>query len=130
MAPETGEPRLLSEPGKHGARAALASGASWARHREGCKVESALQDVMVAKHASNTNESGDLVNSALQDVMASQQLVLIGLIAKMTDSTLQDEIASTSRRLIRLGQDVMSGVRNDGKATVVRGERAASTAPI
>lgn len=46
---------------------------------------------------------------ALQDALLSQDPVLIGLIAHLSDSALQDDIASTTRRLLELGQDILSG---------------------
>jgi hypothetical protein len=33
---------------------------------------------------------------------------LIGLIAHLSDSALQEDIASTTRRLLELGQDILS----------------------
>lgn len=94
------------------------------------KSRRVLQDVMVTQPTETTGESGDLGASVLQDVMGSQQLVLIGLIAKMTDSTLQDEIASTSRSLLRLGQDIMRGGSDGGKAATLPGAGAAGAAPV
>lgn len=55
-------------------------------------------------------DSGTLVPAALQDVIAAQPFVLIGLIANLTGSALQEDIAESSRRLLRLGQDIIGGV--------------------
>ena len=49
------------------------------------------------------------VKLGLQDALRLQGPVLIGLIAHLSDSTLQDDIAQTSRRLLQLGQDILSG---------------------
>jgi hypothetical protein len=94
------------------------------------KPKSVLQDMIVEQPIEITSESGDFAESVLQDVMTSQQLVLIGLIAKITDSTLQDEIACTSRSLLRLGQDVLRGVKPNEKESVVPRAAAAGAAPI
>jgi hypothetical protein len=54
---------------------------------------------------------------ALQDALGVQDPVLIGLIAQLTDSTLQDSIAGTVRRLLELGQDILSGTTLDARKT-------------
>ena len=77
------------------------------------------QDMMVSQSTGMTSESGVLGNSVPQDVMGTQQLVMVGLIAKLTDSTSQDEIAKASLSLLRLGQDIMRGASDDGKASSV-----------
>jgi hypothetical protein len=69
-------------------------------------------------------DSGILVPAVLQDVIAAQPLVLIGLIANLTGSALQEDIAKSSRRLLRLGQDIIGGVvplsgGDDAQQTVV-----------
>lgn len=46
---------------------------------------------------------------ALQDALRLQGPVLIGLIAHLSDSALQEDIAEASRRLLQLGQDILSG---------------------
>lgn len=99
--------------------------------KRGPKPRSALQDERVTQIAGSIGESGDLATEALQDVKASQRLVLIGLIANMTDCTLQEEIALTSRRLLRLGQDVVNGVPGYGdKAITVPPASSAGAAPV
>lgn len=55
--------------------------------------------------------------AALQDALRLQGPVLIGLIAHLSDSTLQEDIAQTSRRLLQLGQDILSGGRSDAPQT-------------
>jgi hypothetical protein len=75
----------------------------WRSHRRGRRV--ALQDAL----ASQVIESPeDLTRRALQDALRSQGPVLIGLIAHLSDSALQEDIASTTRRLLELGQDILS----------------------
>jgi hypothetical protein len=72
-----------------------------------------LQDVLAAQVIEPFTESASL---ALQDALRLQGPVLIGLIAHLSDSTLQDDIAQTSRRLLQLGQDILSGkVSNAGQ---------------
>src|ERR1700704_4133865 len=68
-----------------------------------------LQDDSYAQPVELPQECGTLVPTALQDVFTSQPAVLIGLIANITGSALQDDIAETSRRLLRLGQDILGG---------------------
>jgi hypothetical protein len=73
-----------------------------------------LQDALAAQVIEPFTESASL---ALQDALRLQGPVLIGLIAHLSDSTLQDDIAQTSRRLLQLGQDILSGkVSNAGQA--------------
>ena len=47
--------------------------------------------------------------NAQQDALRLQGPVLIGLIAHLSDSALQEDIADASRRLLQLGQDILSG---------------------
>lgn len=54
---------------------------------------------------------------ALQDALRLQGPVLIGLIAHLSDSTLQEDIAQTSRRLLQLGQDILSGGTSNAPQT-------------
>jgi hypothetical protein len=65
-----------------------------------------LQDALRPQVSEPHRESATL---ALQDALRLQGPVLIGLIAHLSDSTLQDDIAQTSRRLLQLGQDILSG---------------------
>jgi hypothetical protein len=76
----------------------------WRTHRRGRGV--ALQDALALQVIEGTE---DLARRALQDALRSQGPVLIGLIAHLSDSALQDDIASTTRRLLELGQDILSG---------------------
>jgi len=73
----------------------------------------ALQEALVAQATDSTGESADLAQRALQEALRVQGPVLIGLIAHLTDSTLQDDIAATARRLLQLGQDILSGTHSD-----------------
>ena len=76
----------------------------WRSHRRGGGV--ALQDALALQVIEAPE---DLALRALQDALRSQGPVLIGLIAHLSDSALQDDIASTTRRLLELGQDILSG---------------------
>jgi hypothetical protein len=73
----------------------------------------ALQDVCPMQQIEIPNNSPTLVQpalqDALQDLLSSQPAVLIGFIAQFTGSALQDDIARTSRRLVKLGQDILAG---------------------
>lgn len=53
--------------------------------------------------------ASDSAGLTLQEIISTQPLVLIGLIAHLTDCALQDDIALTSRRLLKLGQDILGG---------------------
>jgi hypothetical protein len=69
----------------------------------------ALQEDSHSQEIETPRDSDLLLPAALQEVIAAQPLVLIGLIANLTGSALQDDIAETSRRLLRLGQDIIGG---------------------
>lgn len=73
-----------------------------------------LQDVLSAQVPEPHRESATLT---LQDALRCQGPVLIGLIAHLSDSTLQEDIALTSRRLLQLGQDILSGGKSDAPQT-------------
>jgi hypothetical protein len=73
-----------------------------------------LQDALDAQVIEAHRES---TNLALQDALRLQGPVLIGLIAHLSDSTLQDDIAQTSRRLLQLGQDILSGKVSNARQT-------------
>ena len=53
----------------------------------------------------------------LQEALSAPEPLLIGLIATLVGSPLQDDIARTSRRLVQLGQDILSGGTNSGDQT-------------
>jgi hypothetical protein len=69
----------------------------------------ALQEDSRSQAIEIQRDSGTLVPAALQEVFSAQPLVLIGLIANLTGSALQEDIAECSRRLLRLGQDIIGG---------------------
>ena len=54
---------------------------------------------------------------ALQETLRLQTPVLLGLIATLTDSTLQEDMVAASRRLLQLGQDILSGNVSDARQT-------------
>lgn len=80
--------------------------------RSGAQDASALQDDCRAQPIETQEESAFIVGDALQDVLSAQPAVLIGLIAHLTDSALQEDIARSTRRLLQLGQDILSGRRD------------------
>jgi hypothetical protein len=55
--------------------------------------------------------------SPLQEALHAPGPLLIGLIATLVDSPLQDDIAQTSRRLLQLGQDILTGANHDDPQT-------------
>ena len=73
-----------------------------------------LQDALGTQVVEASTENA---NTALQDALRLQGPVLIGLIAHLSDSTLQEDIAQTSRRLLQLGQDILSGKVSDARQT-------------
>ncbi len=81
----------------------------------------ALQDALASKTAVKSSDCAMnrsvSETPALQDALRVQDPVLIGLIAQLTDSTLQDSIAGTVRRLLELGQDILSGTTLDARKT-------------
>jgi hypothetical protein len=89
----------------------------WRAHRRRKPV--ALQDALEPKTLikSDSCTLGESIQQvpALQDALGRQDPVLIGLIAQLTDSTLQDSIAVTVRRLLQLGQDILSGGTHDAR---------------
>jgi hypothetical protein len=91
----------------------------WRAHRRRKPV--ALQDALEPKTIAKSGDCplGQSVQQtpALQDALGPQDPVLIGLIAQLTDSTLQDSIAVTVRRLLELGQDILSGTTLDARKT-------------
>lgn len=80
--------------------------------RSGAQEASALQDDSCEQVVEIQGESPFLANDALQDFLSEQPAVLIGLIAHLTDSALQEDIARSTRRLLQLGQDILSGRRD------------------
>jgi hypothetical protein len=91
----------------------------WRAHRRLEPI--ALQDALLAKTQAKSIDC--LVEPrvdqvpALQDALGLQDPVLIGLISQLTDSTLQDSIAVTVRRLLELGQDILSSTTLDARKT-------------
>ena len=69
----------------------------------------ALQDAHGGQGIEAAGDFSTSAERALQDALRLQGPVLIGLIAHLSDSTLQDDIAQASRRLLQLGQDILSG---------------------
>jgi hypothetical protein len=95
----------------------------------------ALQDALIAQAAESTQESGiPAVTPAqipLQDLLQASSPVLAGLIAHLFEVTLQDDIAATARRLVQLGQDVLSGRCGEADQTrAVAGAAAAGAGAV
>ncbi len=94
----------------------------WQRPR-GQRVQkpTALQAVCRAQPIEINHDSPILVRpalqDALQDLLSFQPAVWIGFIAQFTGSALQDDIARTSRRLVKLGQDILAGRVEGGHQT-------------
>lgn len=58
-----------------------------------------------------------VAKAPLQDLFQASSPVLVGLIAHLFELTLQDDIATTTRRLVQLGQDVLSGRHGEADQT-------------
>jgi hypothetical protein len=86
------------------------------RHRGGKKA-TALQEDSRTQAVETNGQSDFFARVALQEDLASQPAVLIGLIAHITDSALQEDIARSTRRLLQLGQDILSGRAGNGRQT-------------
>jgi hypothetical protein len=91
----------------------------WRSHRR--RKPTTLQDTHVPQLIEQTELFAQCPPAsappALQDALSLQGPVLIGLIAHLTDSTLQDSIVVTVRRLLQLGQDILSGGTYDARQT-------------
>jgi len=85
------------------------------------KTPLALQDVCHAQPVELKSDSPTLAHpalqDALQDLLSAQPAALIGFIAQFTGSALQEDIARTSRRLVKLGQDILAGRVGGGDQT-------------
>lgn len=94
----------------------------WRRHH---RASTALQDALVAQPIEQIDlfdpSQASPASPALQDALRLQDPVLIGLIAHLTDCTLQDGIAATVRRLLQLGQDILSKRAHDARQTGAAG---------
>jgi hypothetical protein len=73
----------------------------------------ALQDDCRAQDTDCSLQSAHL---ALQEIIRAQPLVLLGLIAHLSDSTLQEDMAAATRRLVKLGRDVVGAHMPHGAA--------------
>jgi hypothetical protein len=74
-----------------------------------------LQDVDGVQVPKRRRKKADL---ALQDALRAQDHVLVGLIAHVSESTLQEDIAFTARRLLQIGQQVLTSEKNHGSRTM------------
>ncbi|MBK7954797.1 MAG: hypothetical protein IPK02_21670 [Candidatus Accumulibacter sp.] len=107
----------------------------WRRPRREIEVEAqvvlALQDVCPSQALEIVEESQEPPKSALQDVWRDQPAVLIGFIAQFTGSALQDDIARNTRRLVKLGHDILAGrMGDDDQTSALSGTDQADTAPV
>jgi hypothetical protein len=68
----------------------------------------ALQDVRIIQTIDSANKTSNPVRSPLQEITTAQPAVLIGLIAHLIETPLQDDIVRTTRRLLRLGRDILA----------------------
>ena len=87
--------------------------------RRRARVAAALQDPLIAQPIESNKESAirteAVTATALQDPLQTSSPVLVGLIAHLFE--LQDDIAATTRRLVQLGQDVLSGRHGEADQT-------------
>ena len=97
----------------------------------GAPVVLALQDVCPSQAVEIVDQSPDVPESALQDVWRDQPAVLIGFIAQFTGSALQDDIARNTRRLVKLGHDILAGrIGDDDQTSALSGTDQADTNPV
>jgi hypothetical protein len=87
----------------------------WRSHRR--RKRPALQDALILQTVERPSDSAGFALQDGQSPLGAQDPVLIGLIAQLTDSTLQDAIAVTVRRLLQLGQDILTGADHDDPQT-------------
>lgn len=88
-----------------------------------------LQDILppivesqaIEKAEENPENGKPKTLSALQDIFWSQPFVMIGLIANLTGITLQDDMASVGSKLLKLGQDIISGESNATEESITAG---------
>jgi hypothetical protein len=72
----------------------------------------ALQETLPAKRLTLLKKEATApphTPPALQEVFSAPGPLLVGLLATLSDSVLQEDIAQTSRRLVQIGQDILSG---------------------
>jgi len=68
----------------------------------------ALQDLRIAQRIVPAVKITNRVVSPLQEIITAQPAVLLGLIAHLVSTPLQDDIVRTTRRLLRIGQDILA----------------------
>ena len=100
--------------------------------RRRARAAAALQDSLIAQPIESNKESAirteGAAGTALQDPLPAASPVLVGLIAHLFELTLQDDIAATTRRLVQLGQDVLSGRHGEGDQKSAAARAAAASA--
>jgi hypothetical protein len=77
----------------------------WRKRQSG---GAALQDVRITQPTGSTSKTAKTVLPPLQELITAQPAVLIGLSAHSVGTPLQDEIAHTTKRLLRLGRDILA----------------------
>ena len=98
-------------------------------YSRGQRRGAALQDPLITQAVESTVQFSVRTAAAaapLQDLLQASSPVLAGLIAHLFEVTLQDDMAATTRRLVQLGQDVLSG--RCGEADQTRAVAAAAAA--
>jgi len=93
--------------------------------RKGGMLPDSSTPVLKAQPAEKTRET---TTSALQEIFSAQTLIMIGLISNFMGTALQDDIAIAGRKLVKLGQDILSGVSDAAEKSNMPGE-IASYAP-
>jgi hypothetical protein len=97
------------------------------------RAAAALQDPLFSQTVESSEETVVHAGAAapLQDLLNAPTPVLAGLIAHLFEVTLQEDIAATARRLVQLGQDVISGrPGEDGQARAVARAAAPGAAAV
>jgi hypothetical protein len=95
------------------------------------RMAPALQDALIVQPIESNEQSAlrtEPVQGRLQDLLQASSPVLAGLIAHLFEVTLQEDIAATTRRLVQLGQDVLSGGHGEADQTRAVARAAAAGA--
>lgn len=76
------------------------------------QVTDSIEEICIRAEITETARS-----VALQDLLNAPTPVLAGLIAHLFDVTLQEDIASTTRRLVKMGHDLIDRSRHENRQT-------------
>jgi hypothetical protein len=86
----------------------------------------ALQDVRMAQPIDCVDKTSNPARSPLQEIVTAQPVVLLGLIAHLVGTPLQDDIVRATRRLLRMGQDILAASEVGCQSDHARARRGSS----